>query len=281
MATARWAGLAATLTVAILIGCGGDEDPADAGGTDGGADAGGADVDSGTAACAPACDTGRDCCDAECTNLQNDPRNCGGCGTACPTDEVCVRGSCAAVTCETTCAGGETCCGSECCGAGTICCDPQGPVDLPPTCVMPDDRGTCPTGCAPLCMCAAPDTPIATPDGERPIAELAPGDLVYSVEGDAVVVVPIARTHRQPVSDHHVMRVALDNGVTLEITGGHPTADGATFADLGAGDALGEATVLSAEEVPYAHPYTHDILPGSATGTYFAGGALVGSTLAR
>jgi len=37
--------------------------------------------------------------------------------------------------------------------------------------------------------CASPDTPIATPDGERPIAELREGDLVYSVDGGAIVPV--------------------------------------------------------------------------------------------
>jgi len=130
-------------------------------------------------------------------------------------------------------------------------------------------------------MCAAPDTPIATPDGDRPIAELEVGDLVYSVHGSAVVVVPIVATHRQPVSGHRVMRVVLEGGAELSITGGHPTADGRSFADLRPGDTLGELRVLHAREVPYEHPYTHDILPGSDTGTYFAAGALVGSTLAN
>jgi hypothetical protein len=39
--------------------------------------------------------------------------------------------------------------------------------------------------------------------------------------------------------------------------------------------------VVSAELVDYAHDRTYDILPRSSTGTYFAAGALVGSTLAR
>jgi hypothetical protein len=44
---------------------------------------------------------------------------------------------------------------------------------------------------------------------------------------------------------------------------------------------LGEvAQVVEAATVPYAHEATHDILPGSETGAYFAGGALIGSTLA-
>jgi len=37
--------------------------------------------------------------------------------------------------------------------------------------------------------------------------------------------------------------------------------------------------VMSAELVPYAHAFTFDILPASETGTYVAGGVLIGSTL--
>ena len=37
--------------------------------------------------------------------------------------------------------------------------------------------------------------------------------------------------------------------------------------------------VLSAEMVPYTHDRTYDILPASDSGTYVAGGALIGSTL--
>jgi hypothetical protein len=33
------------------------------------------------------------------------------------------------------------------------------------------------------------------------------------------------------------------------------------------------------EIVPYGHPYTYDILPASKSGTYFAAGVLIGSTL--
>jgi hypothetical protein len=39
--------------------------------------------------------------------------------------------------------------------------------------------------------------------------------------------------------------------------------------------------ILSARSVPYAHDRTFDILPDSDTGTYYAGGVLIGSTLAQ
>lgn len=231
-------------------------------------------------ACSPACESSRDCCGTECTNLANDPRNCGRCGNACTAaGTYCTAGGCTAIPCTTTCTSG-TCCGNECCGTGQICCDPQGPLDVGPHCTAPDARGTCPQGCAPICVCASPDTPIATPDGERPIASLRAGDLVYSAHQDAIVPVRIARTNRQAVLSHHVMRVTLQGGTVLEISPGHPTADGRTFGDLRAGERLDRRAIVSVERVPYAHPFTYDILPDSDTGTYFAGGALIGSTLA-
>jgi hypothetical protein len=139
--------------------------------------------------------------------------------------------------------------------------------------------GTCDKGC-PACVCASPGTPIATPQGDRPIAELAPGDLVYSADGDAFVAVPVLRVNRTPVRNHHVVRVTLGSGAVLEISPRHPTADGRTFGDLRAGDTLDRLSVTSAELVPYAYPFTYDILPASETHTYVAGGALVGTTLA-
>jgi hypothetical protein len=38
--------------------------------------------------------------------------------------------------------------------------------------------------------------------------------------------------------------------------------------------------VVASSVVPYEHPFTYDILPDSDTGAYFAGGLLIGSTLA-
>jgi hypothetical protein len=148
-----------------------------------------------------------------------------------------------------------------------------------PQCTTPSASGTCPMGCAPLCICASPDTPIATPFGEIPIASLREGDLVYSMDGNALRAVPIVRTHRTLVRNHSVVRVTLSGGRVLEISAGHPTADGRTFADLRRGGSLDQLTVTSVSNVPYTHEYTYDILPGSDTGTYVAAGALIGSTL--
>ena len=233
---------------------------------------------------------GFNCCDDRCVNLGNDPKNCGACGTVClALNHVCDHGTCMPGICDTADVCPMTaaplppkCCGTECCLPPFLCCIVPGPVGEDVGCFDPSDtEGTCPRGCLD-CRCAAPDTLIATPRGERAIAELLPGDLVYSVDHGAVVVVPIRAVHRVPVTGvHRVPRVTLANGAVLEISGGHPTAEGGAFADLRVGDELGGVRVTRIEpSTPYHHAFTHDILPDSSTGTYFAAGALVGSTLA-
>jgi hypothetical protein len=66
----------------------------------------------------------------------------------------------------------------------------------------------------------------------------------------------------------------------LDISALHPTADGRTFGDLRDGDLLGGVDILRTAIVPYEHAFTYDVLPDSDTGAYFAGGVLIGSTLA-
>ena len=134
-------------------------------------------------------------------------------------------------------------------------------------------EGICP-------ICASPDTPIATPSGERTIGDLAVGDLVYSVDRGAVTVVPIRQVGSTPASSHHVVRVTLRSGAVLEMSAGHPTGEGVPFGALRPGDAFDEIShVRSVEVVRYPHDRTYDILPDSTSGTYFAAGAWVGSTL--
>jgi hypothetical protein len=166
------------------------------------------------------------------------------------------------------------------CPAGTCRLSPGGSCETP---TGTTGNGCCQCGsnglCAEVCECASPDTPIATPTGERAIASLRPGDLVYSVAGMQVVVVPIVAIHETAVAaDHRVVRVRLANGATLEISRGHPTLDGRSFGDLRRGGQLGGVEILDVETIPYGHDRTYDILPGSDSGGYFAGGTLIGST---
>jgi hypothetical protein len=278
--------VAASLVLGLASACAGSSTTPGSGGScglsgtggSGGSGTGGQSGTGGSGVCNPACESHRNCCGGQCVNVQNDPHNCGDCGIQCTGNTYC-SGTCVTPPCTTSCSGGTVCCGEQCCTEGQICCDPQGPIDTSPVCTTPSDTGTCPMGCSPLCICASPDTPIATPEGNRPIASLRVGDLVYSVDRNAVTAVPLLRTNRTAVSGHHVVRVALANGSVLEISAGHPTADGRTFEDLRAGGKLDSTPITSAEVVAYSYPFTYDILPASDSGTYFAGGALIGSTL--
>jgi hypothetical protein len=253
------------------------------GGSGAASGAGGQGGAAGAGTCAEPCPTlTPECCGSRCVDTSNDPQNCGRCGNVCEGDTpYCAPGgNCEALPCEgASCDAAQTCCGDQCCEAGQLCCWRTAGCCTINLCHTPTaEQPTCPDSCR-LCGCASPETPIATPQGERPISELGVGDLVYSVDHAAVVAVPIARVNRVRVTHHRVMRVTLENGVVLAISERHPTADGKAFGTLSAGADLGGLTVTSVQIVPYTHPFTYDILPASDTGTYFAGGALIGSTL--
>jgi hypothetical protein len=221
------------------------------------------------------------CCGDACVNPNNDIHNCQTCGQPCSGPHpYCDQGTCGTAPCGgVACVGPQFCCADACCQPNQLCCDVPASVDMGPQCTDPTPEGTCPLGC-PGCVCASPDTPILTPDGERPIAELRAGDLVYSLEGASVVVVPVLRTRREAVAHHEVVRLRLASGAVLEVSGAHPTADGRTFVELRAGDDLDGVAITERSVIPYRHAYTYDILPASATGSYFAGGVRIGSTLA-
>jgi hypothetical protein len=197
------------------------------------------------------------------------------CGTSpCGPGSICIRGRCAgccglAPECIPIPAGcnGTLACGcftDDPCGGCTVC---QSVTSDSILC------GDC------QCTCAAPWTPIATPAGPRRIDDLRVGDLVYTVEHGERAIAPLARIGRSAVANHAVVRVTLSSGDVIEMSGGHPTADGRRFDALAPGELLGDARISSLETVPYAEPYTYDILPASESGTYFVGDAWIGSTL--
>jgi hypothetical protein len=234
-------------------------------------------LDAAQSTCGPC--TGGLCCGVQCVNARIDFMNCGGCGQQCAEEmPYCHEGQCMPPPCNAPCDGG-TCCGTSCCGSGQRCCYGlnRGGIE---TFTCASRTIDCPSPCV-SCRCASPDTPIATPIGDRAIAELSPGDFVYSVDHRATVAVPVVRVNRVPAEGHHVLRVLLSNGHTLEISGSHPLPGGYEFADLQPGDILDGVRVVSAQWVTYKYNFTYDILPASDTGSYFAGGLLLGSTLQK
>lgn len=232
----------------------------------------------GGASCGPNC--GFTCCGPACINTGNDIKNCGTCGNVCTgPSPYCNGGKCDKPPCQgAPCATGTTCCEAECCTAGQLCCEVNAGASRI-ACTAATANGTCPAGCA-QCVCTAPNTPIATPTGEQAISALKVGDLVYSLHHGRLKVVPILLTNRVPVTGvHQMVEVRLSSGSVLSISPSHPTADGRTFADLTADDQLDGVALDSVRRVPYTEAYTYDILPDSDSGSYFAGGVLIGTTL--
>ncbi|HEY8946499.1 MAG TPA: Hint domain-containing protein, partial [Polyangiaceae bacterium] len=235
------------------------------------------------------CGANLHCYSADCANDRpgrcnaSPPNGCYG-NVDCPSGQTCIGGSLA--MCGSTGPDSIGTCGVERCPDGD-CPGSSGPTCTCETsgqCVAATGQtgsGQCrnPDGTCSPCRCAAPDTPVATPSGERAMAELLPGDLVFSVDGAAIRAVPILRVNRTPVVNHRVLRVRLESGRSLEMTAGHPLADGRPLSALSAGSELLGGTVLSVASVPYEHDATYDILPASTSGAYFASGVLIGSTL--
>jgi hypothetical protein len=236
------------------------------------------------------CASGQHCYAADCSNElpgkcgESPPDGCFG-DVDCPEGQTCIGGSPA--PCGSLVAEAIGVCGIEACpdgdcpgGSGPTCSCSNGSQCIPAT--GPTGSGACRSadGTCFECKCAAPDTPIATPDGERRIADLRQGDLVYSVDGDAIRAVPVTRVNRTPVANHHVLHVTFDSGRSIDMTAEHPLADGRPLSALRAGSELMGGTVSSVTRVRYAHSATYDILPDSTSGAYFASGVLIGSTLA-
>jgi hypothetical protein len=76
-----------------------------------------------------------------------------------------------------------------------------------------------------------------------------------------------------------MVHLVLADGRELLVSPGHRTADGRQLGLLAAGDALDGSTIVLWELVTYAGGRTYDLLPAGTTGTYWANGILLSSTL--
>src|SRR5262245_56538892 len=139
-------------------------------------------------------------------------------------------------------------------------------------------RSLRPGGC-PICLEA--HTHIGTPLGDVFVADLRPGDLVWTVDGRGRrIVAPVERVVRRPTPGPHLMlRLALSDGRVLVAAGAHPAADGQSLRELRLGERYDGATITSIGWVPSTAPATYDVLPAGPTGDYWANGILIGSTL--
>jgi len=135
---------------------------------------------------------------------------------------------------------------------------------------------------APNCpICLARDTRIATPSGDVAVDQLRLGDVVWTQgEHGERVAAPLVAIGSTPVpSTHEVVRIVLGDARTVLVSPGHPTADGRRVGDIRAGDALDGARVVSARREAYDGGFTFDVRPAGASGSYWANGVLLLSTI--
>jgi hypothetical protein len=137
-----------------------------------------------------------------------------------------------------------------------------------------------PSGQPPCPICLARGTRIATPSGDVAVEDLNVGDLVWTLDAGVRVAVPLVEIGSTPVpATHRVVQLRLSDGRAVDVSPGHPTADGRRVGDLRGGDGYDGAIVMSATLSPYSGGSTFDVLPAGASGTYWANGVLLGSTL--
>jgi hypothetical protein len=138
-----------------------------------------------------------------------------------------------------------------------------------------------PTG-APNCpICLAAATLIATPAGSIRVTDIKPGMIVWTagVDGERIAAPVLEVGSIEVPAGHLMVHLVLADGRELLASPGHRTADGRQLGLLGRGDSLDGSTISTLELVPYAGDRTFDLLPAGDTGTYWADGILLSSTL--
>ncbi|HEV8669459.1 MAG TPA: Hint domain-containing protein [Candidatus Limnocylindria bacterium] len=138
-----------------------------------------------------------------------------------------------------------------------------------------------PSGQPPCPICLARGTRIATPSGDVAVEDLKGGHIVWTLDATGTrVAAPLIEIGSTPVpATHRVVQLRLSDSRAVDVSPGHPTNDGRKVGDLAAGDFYDGAVVVSAELTPYTGGATFDLLPAGVTGTYWANGVLLASTL--
>jgi len=139
------------------------------------------------------------------------------------------------------------------------------------------------SGPPPCPICLAASMLIATPGGAKRVVDITAGMLVWTTDRDGkrieARVVEVGNT--QVPAGHMMVHLVLVDGRQLLASPGHGTGDGRALGSLAAGDQLDGSTIKLWELVPYSGDRTYDLLPAGATGTYWANGVLLSSTLSQ
>ena len=138
----------------------------------------------------------------------------------------------------------------------------------------PGGRPNCP-------ICLAASTLIAIPAGSVLVTNIEPGMVVWTLSPDGRrVAEPVLEVGSIAVPAGHLMvHLKLADGRELWVSPRHPTADGRPLGSLATGDSLDGSRIVVWELVPYSGDRTYDLLPAGSTGTYWANGVLLASTL--
>ncbi len=132
-------------------------------------------------------------------------------------------------------------------------------------------------------ICLAASTLIATPDGAVRVVDIQRGMLVWTTTRDGRrVAEPVLEVGNTQVPSGHLMvHLKLVDGRELLASPGHRVPGGRALGMLAIGDTLDGSTIKLWELVPYSGERTYDLLPAGTTGTYWANGILLSTTLAR
>jgi hypothetical protein len=133
----------------------------------------------------------------------------------------------------------------------------------------------------PICLAAA--TLIATPNGDVRVTDVRPGMVVWTsaADGSRIAAVVVEVGSMAVPAGHLMVHVRLADGRELLASPGHRAAGGRRLGSLAAGDELDGSKITLWELVPYSGERTYDLLPGGPTGTYWANGILLSSTLSH
>jgi len=138
-----------------------------------------------------------------------------------------------------------------------------------------------PTGAPPCPICLAASTLISTPGGDVRVTDIKPGMVVWTAAADGTrLATPVLEAgSMEAPAGHQMVHLVLADGRDLLASPGHRTADGRPLDSLAVGDMLDGATIVRWELVPYGHDRTYDLLPAGPTGSYWANGIRLSSTL--